>query len=61
LIGLVPVAEIKKKLAGRSLAQTQEVFKSFSPVIESGTGELAPPWAKVPTDLSRIIINVKEE
>ncbi len=60
LVGTVPVEDIRQKLAGISLAGTQEVFKSFSPVIESGSGELAPPWAKIPTDLRRITVTVKE-
>ncbi|MFA6554171.1 MAG: hypothetical protein WCS89_01555 [Candidatus Paceibacterota bacterium] len=60
IIGTIPVDDIKKKLAGISLASTQEVFKSYSPVIESGSGELAPPWAKIPTDLSRIKVIVQE-
>ena len=60
LLGTVPVDEIKTKLAGISLAETQNIFKLYGPVIESGSGELAPPWAKIPTDLSRITVTVKE-
>lgn len=60
IIGTIPVDDIKKKLSGIPLASTQEVFKSYSPVIESGSGELAPPWAKIPTDLSRIKVIVQE-
>jgi len=60
LIGTVPVDEIKGKLSGLTLAETQEVFKSYSAVIESGSGELAPPWAKIPSDLERIKIEVEE-
>jgi hypothetical protein len=60
IIGTIPVDEIKKKLAGISLAGTQDVFKSYSPIIESGSGELAPPWAKIPTDLKRVKVVVQE-
>jgi len=59
VIGTVPVDEIKKKLAGMTLASTQDLFKSYSPVIESGSGELAPPWAKIPSDLSRVKVTVQ--
>jgi len=60
IIGTIPVDEIKKKLAGKPLSSTQDVFKSYSPVIESGSGELAPPWANIPTDLERVKVIVKE-
>jgi hypothetical protein len=60
IIGTIPVEEIKKKLAGLPLAKTQDIFKLYSPVIESGSGELAPPWAKIPTDLKRLKVIVKE-
>lgn len=60
IIGTVPVEEIRKKLAGLKLSSTQEIFKSYSPVIESGSGELAPPWANIPSDLNKIKIIVEE-
>lgn len=60
IIGIVPVEEIKKKFAGSSLASTQEVFKSYSPVIESGSGELVPPWANVPKNLDKVKIIIQE-
>ena len=59
IIGSVPVEDIKKKLEGMSLAGTQDVFKSYSAVIASGSGELVPPWAKIPTDPKRITITVQ--
>ena len=58
-VGIIPVDELKNKLAGISLAQTQDVIKPYSAVIETGSGELQPPWAKVPTDTSRISIIVQ--
>lgn len=61
LIGIIPKEEIKAKLAGISLSLTEGVFRSYNQVIESGTGELVPPWAKVPKDTSRINIVIKDE
>ena len=60
LVGTVPVDDITKKLEGISLAKTQDVFKSYSAVIASGSGELVPPWAKIPNNPKRISITVKE-
>ena len=60
IVGTIPVEEIKKKLSGISLVATQDVFKLYSSVIESGSGELAPPWAKIPTDISRVKVIVEE-
>jgi hypothetical protein len=59
LDGTVPVDDLKKALAGKSLADSQAVLKTFSPVIENADGELVPPWSKIPTDISRITVNVK--
>ncbi|MFA6294856.1 MAG: hypothetical protein WC666_00340 [Candidatus Paceibacterota bacterium] len=61
LIGIVPIEEIKGKLAGISLIETESVFRTYSSVIESATGELLPMWAKVPKNVSRIEINIKNE
>lgn len=58
LIGNVPVNEIKNKLKGESLVSSEQIFKSYNAVIESGQGELVPPWAKIPTDPDRISITV---
>jgi hypothetical protein len=60
LVGTIPVDEIKHKLAGIPLGSTENVFKSYSPVIENGSGELVPPWAKIPNDLERITVTVAE-
>ncbi len=59
LIGVVPADQLKRKLAGLSLAETQDVFKDYEPVIETGSGELVPPWAHVPSDTSRISVEIK--
>lgn len=60
IVGIIPVEELKKKLSGLSLSATQDIFKSYSAVIESGSGELAPPWANIPTDLNKIKVIVEE-
>lgn len=60
IVGIIPVDEIKKKLAGIPLSSTQDIFKSYSPVIESGSGELAPPWANIPTNLDKVKVIIEE-
>lgn len=52
----IPVEELKQKLAGLSLVKTQEIFKPYNAIMEKGSGELFPPWTKVPKDISRISI-----
>ncbi|MES2216352.1 MAG: hypothetical protein V4481_03580 [Patescibacteria group bacterium] len=59
--GIIPADEIKAKLAGIPLAHTQEILQSYGPVIQSASGELIPPWAKVPSDPDRINVVVKEK
>ena len=59
LVGTIPVDKLKESLAGKSLADSQIVLKTFSSVIENADGELVPPWSKIPTDVSRIVVNVK--
>jgi hypothetical protein len=61
LVSNVPVDEIRQKLEGISLSGTQDVFRTYNSVIETGTGELVPPWAKIPTDPARITIQVKAD
>jgi hypothetical protein len=60
LVGIVPVDELKKDMAGKSLAESQDVLKTYAPVIETADGELVPPWSKIPSNVDRITINVKE-
>ena len=60
-IGIIPVEELKRKLAGAALSETESILKPYSQVIGSGSsGELTPPWAKVPNDPTRISIVVQE-
>ena len=60
LMGVIPVDSLKKKLAGLSLTETESVFRSYKPVIDidKSSGEITPPWSKVPMDPSRIEIEV---
>lgn len=61
VVGLVPVDEIKDKLKGLKLSDTEEVFKAYDAVIKSGSGELAPPWATIPNNPDRLKIIVQDE
>ncbi len=60
LVGTIPADELKKKLAGLSLAETASVLREYKPVveIEKSSGEITPPWSKVPSDPDRITIEV---
>jgi len=61
LIGSIPVEEIKRKVLGLPLTETQAVFKDYAPVLKSGSGELIPPWSKVPLDPDKITIKIEEK
>lgn len=61
IVGTVPVDQIRAKLAGTSLEDMRSIFKSYSAVIETGSGEVSPPWVRVPSDPKRISIVIKEE
>ncbi|MEI6305108.1 MAG: hypothetical protein WCP09_03800 [Candidatus Taylorbacteria bacterium] len=61
LVGTIPIDDLKSALAGKSLAESQSVLKRFSAVIENADGELVPPWSKIPSNVSRIVVNVKGE
>lgn len=60
LLGTIPVKDLKSKLAGLSLADTAPVLKSFKPVIDidKSAGQVTPPWAKVPSNIDHISIEV---
>lgn len=60
LVGSIPVETLKNKFAGLSLSETETVFRLYKPVIEidKSSGEITPPWSKVPSDTSRITIEV---
>ncbi len=61
IVGLVPVEEIKNKLKGLKLNDTEGIFKAYDAVIKSGSGELAPPWATIPNNPDRLKIIVQDE
>ena len=63
LVGTVPVDELKSKLAGASLSETTDILRAYKPVLilEKSSGQIIPPWSKVPSDLSRIEIRVLTE
>jgi hypothetical protein len=60
MVGNIPVDEMKRKLAGLSLAETSTVLRSYKPVIEieKSSGSITPPWSKVPSDTDRITVEV---
>ena len=61
IIGAIPVDEIKKKLIGLPLSNVKAVLNTYGPVVFSGTAELSPQWARVPTDPSRISIIIQDK
>ncbi len=63
LVGSIPVDEIKTKLAGLALSETSDVLRSYKPVIdiEKSSGQITPPWARVPADPDRVHIEVLTE
>ena len=61
LVGVVPAEEIKQKLAGLPLSDTEKVLQTYDQVIDikKSIGELSPSWVtRVPTDLKRISVQV---
>lgn len=63
LTGVIPVTDLKHKLAGKPLSDTRAIFGSYSGVIDvpKSTGELFPSWANsVPSDEGRITIEIKD-
>jgi len=61
LVGTIPVKEIQEKLSGISITETQRILEPYSPVIKTGSGELNPPWSKVPKDIERILVIIKKQ
>jgi hypothetical protein len=62
LLGVVPVQELKSKLAGMALVDTEKVIHAYSPVIdlEKSSGQVVPPWSKVPTNLEKISVVIQD-
>ncbi len=61
LKGAVPVDELKDKFASLSLSETEEILRTYAPALdlEQSSGQVVPPWSKVPRDPNRIEILVK--
>ncbi|MFA6404494.1 MAG: hypothetical protein WCW03_00580 [Candidatus Paceibacterota bacterium] len=61
LIGNIPVDELKQKFAGIPLSETQNILRSYSSliVLDKSSGQVVPPWAKVPKDTDKISILTK--
>lgn len=59
VIPVIPTDEISKKLAGTALTDAKDTLKAYNPIISSVTGVMVPPWAKVPSDISRISVEVQ--
>ncbi|MBU6426800.1 hypothetical protein KGQ27_00995 [Patescibacteria group bacterium] len=62
VVGRIPVDELKAKFAGLSLSGTNAVMRQYSPVIDlaKSSGQVVPPWAKVPTNFDKISIIVEK-
>lgn len=60
LVGSIPVEALKAKFAGLSLTETETVLRAYKPVIEidKSSGEITPPWSKVPNNPEKITIEV---
>lgn len=60
LVGYIPVEEIRQKLVGKPISETKIVLKDYNSVIESVSGELIPPWSRVPLNIDRIFVTIKQ-
>jgi hypothetical protein len=60
LIGDVPAEQLKSKLAGLALADTASVLRTYKPIIdiEKSSGQITPPWSKVPRNIEHISVEV---
>lgn len=61
LVGSIPVDELKQKFAGIPLSETREILRSYSSLIilDKSSGQVVPPWAKIPKDTDKISILTK--
>jgi hypothetical protein len=61
LVGTVPIEELKRKFAGMALTDTEAIIRSYSPIIDLGksSGQVVPPWSKIPKNLDKISIIVQ--
>lgn len=60
--GQVPVDELKTKLAGLPLGSSDKIMRQYSPIInlEKTSGQVVPPWARIPTNKDKINIIVEK-
>ncbi|MEK7609555.1 MAG: hypothetical protein AAB470_00345 [Patescibacteria group bacterium] len=60
LVGSIPVETLKAELAGLSLSETRAILIKYKPVIdvENSSGEVTPPWSRVPSVSDRIAIKI---
>lgn len=62
LIGKIPVDELKSRFAGKALSDTEDIIREYGSVInlEKSSGQVVPPWSKIPANPNRIYINIQE-
>jgi len=58
LVGTIPINELKQRFAGLPLSATAEILRTYSPIIDltKSSGQVVPPWSKVPKILDKISI-----
>lgn len=61
IVARIPADEIRSKLIGLPLSETTKIIRSYSSIIDTtSSGQVMPPWSKVPTRIDNIEINVKK-
>ena len=58
LVGIVPVAELTKKILGKTSDEAHQIFKQYAQVIEKIDGDVMPQWSNIPMDPSRVSVTV---
>lgn len=63
LAGSIPEDELKQKFAGLALSETGDILREYKPVIEieQSSGSVTPPWARIPSDPTRVTIEILPE
>jgi hypothetical protein len=60
VVAKIPIDEIKSRLMGKPMSETQELMRIYSPIISpESKGQVMPPWSKVPTNVDNINIRVQ--
>jgi hypothetical protein len=60
LIGSLSVDEFKKIVMGKTSDETKDALKIYQPVVETISGEVMPPWARIPNDPGRISVIIDQ-